>query len=560
MTQVSLEKIRDQIIGNDITFSTPYGDRHLFYADYTASGRGLRFIEDKITNILQSYANSHTEDDYTGKYMTHLLHQAEEKIKQAVNAGKSGKIISIGSGTTGALLKLQQILGIYLPPVTRERLINAMKSVQGARPDWIDQVWEQRPVIFISPYEHHTNELMWRESFSETVVVNLDQNGLLDLNDLERKLSDKQYATRKKLASFSAGSNITGLRTSTYEVARICHRYHVPILFDFAAVAPYVHIDMNRDEESYFDAIVFSPHKFLGGPGTAGVLIFNESLYRKDLPPTAAGGGTVDYVGYHFHDFFDDIETREKAGTPPILQTIKTALVMELKEAIGVETIEAIEHDYAEQFIEGLKRIENLELVGEFPSEYRVPIISFNIRHRDRYLHPKFVTKLLNDLFGIQSRAGCSCAGPYGHYLLGIDDDQSATFRNLVAEGYCGIKPGWVRVNLHYTFEKRDIDFLLRAISFVAERGELFLKQYRLDMESAEWKHVAAKDPESNVSLNEDFDAPKIDLNTLNDLRALYFNEAEQQAQELKASPDPSFHADDDAIEAVKFFYDIRDT
>ncbi len=560
MKSYNLDTIRSQIIGRNLLHQTPFGERNLFYSDYTASGRGLAFIEAKMTNILKSYANTHTEDDYTGKYMTRLLHQAEAKIKEQVNAGEQGKIIAAGSGATGALLKLQQILGIYIPPVTRERLYQTLENSPLAGEGLLEDIERNKPVIFVSPYEHHSNELMWRESFAEVVVIKLDKSGMLDLDDLDAQLSSETYAQRDRLASFSAGSNITGLRTKVYDVARICHRHQTPVMFDFAAIAPYVEIDMNRDSESYFDAVFFSPHKFLGGPGTSGILIFNENLYRKDLPPTAAGGGTVDYVGYHFHDFIKDIESREKAGTPPILQTIKTALVMDLKEKIGLGLIEEREHMLSKRFFGGLRKIENLELVGDIPAEHRIPIISFNIRHKDRFLHSRFVTRLLNDLFGIQSRAGCSCAGPYGHYLLGIGDEQSAQFREQVLQGHSGIKPGWVRVNLHYTFEIKDIDFILKAIYFVAQYGHLFLKRYRLDMQNADWQYVGFEEPESVFSIDNEFQPAELseaEMSQLDMIRKSYFNTAEKLAKELMQEPEIDFQIHSQAIEDIKFFYNF---
>ncbi|MBT4638445.1 MAG: aminotransferase class V-fold PLP-dependent enzyme [Deltaproteobacteria bacterium] len=561
MKSYDLKAIRSQIIGRDLLHRTPFGERNLFYSDYTASGRGLAFIEEKMINILKSYANTHTEDDYTGKYMTRLLHQAEAKIKRLVNAGEHGKIIAAGSGATGALLKLQQILGIYIPPVTRERFYQTLEKSPLAGEGLLEDIESNKPVIFVSPYEHHTNELMWRESFAEVVVIKLDSRGMLDLDDLEARLASENYTNKVCLASFSAGSNITGLRTEVYDVARICHRFQTPVMFDFAAIAPYVEINMNRDSESYFDAVFFSPHKFLGGPGTSGILIFNENLYRNDLPPTAAGGGTVDYVGYHFHDFIKDIETREKAGTPPILQTIKAALVMDLKERIGIGLIEEREHELSKQFFKGIRKIKNVELVGNIPDEHRIPIISFNIRHQDRFLHSRFVTRLLNDLFGIQTRAGCSCAGPYGHYLLGIGDEQSAQFREQVQQGHSGIKPGWVRVNLHYTFEKQDIDFILDAIGFVAQSGHLFLKRYHLDMTTADWQYVGFEESESEFSIDNEFQPVEMneeEMLQLDVIRKSYFSAAEKLVQELRQEPEVDFHVHSQEIETIKFFYNFK--
>lgn len=555
MQKYDLETVRKQVIGNNLVFTTPFGERHLLYADYTASGRGFQIIEEKIQNIIASYANTHTEDDYSGKYLTTLLHQAEKKIKEIVNAGEHGKIIMTGSGATGALKKLQEIIGVSIPPTTKDYLYQTIRTSSRKPQEIIDSLEQNRPVVFIGPYEHHTNELMWREAHADVVVIRLDKHGKIDLQDLEKKLSDTQYEKRRKLASFSAGSNVTGIRTHVNDIARICHQHDTLIFFDFAAVAPYIKIDMNYDTESYFDAIFFSPHKFLGGPGTCGVLVFNERIYRKDLPPTTAGGGTVVYVGIKEHDFSNDIETREKAGTPPILQAIKAALVLELKEKIGVETIEQVERSYTEYFIDKLKKIKNVELLGDIAPDERVSIVSINIRHKDRILHPRFVAKLLNDLFGIQSRAGCSCAGPYGHILLGIDHQTSEKYRRLIVRGCEGIKPGWVRVNIHYTLSQEDVNYLIDAIEFVARAGHLFLQKYVFDMKTAEWHYIGFIQQFPEFSLENSFRQKTINYNEIQDLRTSYFKEAETIAEDLKKQSSLPYKKDEEAIEELNYFY-----
>ena len=494
MKKISLDYIRKEIIGNYSIIETPYGERNLFYADYTASGRNLHFIEEKLINIEKSYANTHTTDDYTGKYLTNLLHQSEENIKQFVNAGKEYKIISTGSGSTGALKKLQEILGVYIPPATQDRIYSSIESLGCDGCTILERINKDKPVVFIGPFEHHTNELMWREAFAELVVVELGNDGLIDMRDLRGKLSDKKYEDRIKICSFSAGSNITGILSDPDEIARIAHKYGAYAFFDFAAIAPYVKIDIQKDKDNYYDAIFFSPHKFLGGPGSAGVLIFHKKMYRKDLPPTTAGGGTVDYVGYFEHDYSEDIETREKAGTPPILQTIKTALAMETKEKIGLDLIEEKEEENKQLFFSSFLNSEKVEIIGNKDPEKRIPIISFIIKHQDRYIHPRLITRLLSDLFGIQSRAGCSCAGPYGHRLLNIDLKTSDRYRKTIVEGVGGIKPGWARINLHYVFTEKDIKFLIDAINFIAEHGEKFLFEYKFDIKSADWVNIGHQD------------------------------------------------------------------
>jgi selenocysteine lyase/cysteine desulfurase len=552
MGKYQLNKIRKYIIGNNLVFHTPFGERHLLYIDYTASGRGVKIIEDKIQNILKFYANTHTEDDYSGKYLTHLFHQAEARIKDIVNAGEYGKIIFTGSGTTGALKRLQEILGLYIPPVTLDRI----NKFHGITKDKEKQIFENKcPVVFIGPYEHHTNELMWRESFVEVVVIKLDTNGMIDLKDLEDKLKNPAYKNRKKIGSFSACSNVTGVLTNVYDIARLCHKYNSLVFFDFAAVAPYKKIDMNKDEESYFDGIMFSPHKFLGGPGTCGVLVFNEKIYRNDLPPTTAGGGTVLYVGFKDQDYFEDIEMRENAGTPPIIQAIKTALVLDLKEKIGINTIQKIEEEYKNDFINKLKEIENVVLIGDISAENKIPIISFNIIHKDRILHPKFVSKLFNDLFGIQSRAGCMCAGPYGHHLLNINYQTSLKYRKMILQGFEGIKPGWVRLNLHYTLSKEDIDYLIKCIGFIAKYGDLFLSKYEFDMNTAEWKFIGFEPDLPRLSINEMFDGKTIKLSKLPKLRKLYLKQAHELVKRLKKNIESPYTIDNKELEEIKYFY-----
>lgn len=555
MKTYDLDYVRSQITGNDLIFKTPFGGRNILYADYTASGRGLQFIEEKIQNILCSYANTHTEDDYSGKYLTQLFHQAQEKIKEHVNARPEGKVICVGSGSTGALKKLQEIIGVTLPPVTRERIFQPLDKLGSDCEEAWEKIEGNRPVVFIGPYEHHTNELMWREAFVEVVVVGLDSQGRIDLHDLSRKISERKYNDRFKIASFSAGSNITGIRTGVYDIAKICHGSHCLIFFDFAAVAPYVEIDMNKDEDSYFDAIFFSPHKFLGGPGSSGVLVFREQLYRNDLPPTTAGGGTVDFVGFHSHDYSKDIETRETAGTPPILQAIRAALVMDLKHKIGIERIERIEAEYTRDFLTRLRTMPNIEMVGRVDPEEKIPIISFNIKHEDRILHPKFVTKLLNDLFGIQSRAGCSCAGPYGHILLGISDEMSAKHRDAIQNGLLGLKPGWVRINIHYTFTQKDVDFLARAIEFVALNGHLFLPKYRFNIQTGEWSYDGFQEEKVELGVENEFQTERLDLKRIDRIRESYFYQAEKRVEDLRTQEPMTFIQDEKEIEELKAFY-----
>lgn len=501
--------LRQQIVGVDSTFETPFGERLMSYCDYTASGRCLKFVEAYLQSLQRVYANTHTEDDITGRSMSQLLHEAEESIKRSVNAGPSGRIIACGTGATGAIDKLQQLLGVALPPVTRKNICDMLSASDSkvCCKDIEDVFAKSQPVVFIGPYEHHSNEISWRESLATTIEVRMDASGNIDLAHLETLLQDPTFQNRIRIGSFSAASNVTGMRSDVRRIASLLHAHDAIACFDFAASAPYVEIDMNPEpvgaEDPSIDAIFVSPHKFLGGPGSSGVLIFNERIYHRDLPPSVSAGGTVDYVGLQGQDFISDIEEREKAGTPGVLQTLKAGLVFQIKDRVGVKYIAAREHELTARAFDKWNAEDGIEILGNPDPAQRVGIVSFNIKSATgSYLHHKFVTALLNDLFGIQSRAGCSCAGPYGHRLLNIDHDTSERYRDVVQHGYCGIKPGWCRVGLHWVMDDAEADYVIDAVLFVARHGHLFLALYDFDLCSGTWTHKHAASTLQSFSLD----------------------------------------------------------
>ncbi|MGB5626889.1 MAG: aminotransferase class V-fold PLP-dependent enzyme, partial [Woeseiaceae bacterium] len=471
--------LRQQIVGVDSTFETPFGERLMVYCDYTASGRCLRFVESYLQSLQRVYANTHTEDDITGRSMSQLLHEAEQAIKDSVNAGADGRIIACGTGATGAIDKLQQIIGVALAPATRKNINEALDQLDADVDSQTvrDLLREVQPVVFIGPYEHHSNEISWRQCLATTIEVQLDATGNIDLEHLEQLLLDPRYKNRQRIGSFSAASNVTGIRSDVRKIASLLHKHGAIACFDFAACAPYVDIDMNpeptaADEDPSIDAVFISPHKFLGGPGSSGVLVFNQRIYDRNLPPSMSAGGTVDYVGMEDQDFISSIEEREKAGTPGVLQTLKAGLVFQIKDSVGVDVINAREHELTGRVMKSWGANENIEVLGNPDPSSRVGIISFNIKDdKGRYLHHKFITALLNDLFGIQSRAGCSCAGPYGHRLLDIDEATSERFRAAVQHGHCGLKPGWCRVGLHWVMDDAEANYVIEAVNFMAREG-----------------------------------------------------------------------------------------
>lgn len=471
------EKFRENIVGLNQEFESPYGKKKIIYGDWIASGRLYKPIEERISNEIGPFiGNTHTETSETGIRMTHAYHKSHHIIKQHVNAGKNDVIITSGSGLTDVINKFQRILGLkYCGKLSGQSCIAE----------------RERPVVFITHMEHHSNQTSWYETNADVVVIEPGEGLLVDPDNLQKALEN--YKDRPfKIGSFSACSNVTGVRTPYYELAKVMHENGGVCFIDFAASAPYDTLNMHpADPLKKIDAVMFSPHKFLGGPGSSGVLIFDASMYKSEVPD-APGGGTVDWTNrWGKYKYVDDIEAREDGGTPGFLQSIRTALCIDLKNQMGVENIEKREKELLTKAFNEFDKIEKLNILADNVRD-RLGVISFYVDD----IHFNLLVQLLNDKYGIQTRGGCACAGTYGHFLLEVSYEQSQEITDKISHGDLSDKPGWVRWSLHPTMTDSEVDLMVTALNDIIDNIETYKNDYIYNNHTNEYWHKNQKGDE----------------------------------------------------------------
>ncbi len=462
MTQLEkyFSKFRKNIIGIDSSYQTPYGKMKVVYADWIASGRLYGPIEDKIKNEFGPFvANTHTETSETGTLMTRSYHYAHSIIKEHVNAGPDDVIITPCAGMTGAIGKFQRILGLKKPP-----------RINGCNVECV----KDRPVVFVTHMEHHSNQTSWYETIADVVVLKPGKDLLVDPDELRKEI--KKYSDRNfKIGSFSACSNITGIKPPLRELSRIMHENGGLCFADFAASAPYTDINMHPENPmEKLDAIFFSPHKFLGGPGSSGVLIFDKSLYNNRAPDNP-GGGTVDWTNpWGEYKYVDDIELREDGGTPGFIQAFRAALSIKLKEKMEISKIEAREKELVDKAFSLLLEVPGMEILAN-EHRKRLGAISFYIPG----IHFNLVVKILSDRFGVQVRGGCSCAGTYGHFLLHVSRNESKHITEMINRGDFSEKPGFVRLSLHPTMTDSELEYIVDALKEIVKNITIWMSDYK---------------------------------------------------------------------------------
>ncbi|TNE71728.1 aminotransferase class V-fold PLP-dependent enzyme [bacterium] len=456
------EPFRKQIIGIEAHFLGTYGVKKIVYADWIASGRLYAPIEKRISEQIGVYvANTHTETTITGSAMTRAYHQAGKFIKKHVGAYETDVLISAGSGMTGVVNKLQRMLGLRI----HERFVDRVNLQEN-----------ERPIVFITHMEHHSNQTSWLETIADVEIINPTDDGLVDLDHFAKLL--EQYKKRPlKIAAITSCSNVTGIFTPYHDMARMIHEYEGYCFVDFACSAPYIDITMRpEDPMEHLDAIFFSPHKCLGGPGSTGILVFDPKLYSNKIPDNP-GGGTVEWTNpWGEHRYYEDIEAREDGGTPPFLQTIRAAMALQLKDEMGTANIIEREHELLEMVWDKLVSVKGLHMLAGNIKE-RLGVLSFYVED----VHYNLMVRLLNDKYGVQVRGGCSCAGTYGHYLLHVRPEFSKVITDKIDQGDRSLKPGWVRLSLHPTMTNEEAEYIVEAIANTVKNAQEWALDYEYD-------------------------------------------------------------------------------
>jgi len=494
------QKYRKNIVGINAEIETPFGSKKLIYADWIASGRLYSQIEKRISeDIGPMVGNTHSESTSTGKAMTDAYHFAQSLVKHHVNANDNDILIFTGTGMTSAISKLQRIIGLKVP----EQAINFCTFSHGGVSQCKDIPNDKRPVVFLTHTEHHSNHTSWFETLAEVVVLEPSPDLTVNPETLRKEIV--KYKDRPLLiGSFSSCSNVTGYFPPYFELARIMHEHNGYCFVDFAASAPYVDIDMHpADKLEQLDAIFFSPHKFLGGPGSSGVLIFSKELYKNNIPDNP-GGGTVKWTNrWGGYSYISDIEVKEDGGTPGFLQGIKAGLAITLKNNMGTEKIHEREKELIEITFNKLSKIKNLHILAENIKD-RLGVFSFYVDN----IHHNLITTLLNDRFGIQLRGGCSCAGTYGHFLLNVDFALSKEITDKIDGGDLSMKPGWIRLSLHPTMTNDELLLIMDAINKTIENIGEWQKDYEYNRHTNEFNHRTFQ----KKNKNEIADLYKLDL------------------------------------------------
>lgn len=508
-----MQFLRTQILGRYNLIKTSFGHRLRLYADYTASGQELLIFNNLLESIAENYANTHAEASYDGKFMNKLFREAELKILKSCNADPlCHSVLPMGTGATGAIEFIQKIIGTYIPPKTA-RVIGNIIQDEELKANLREK--GELPLVLVTSYEYHSNNVTWRNQLCDVKTVPLLNDGYLDFEAFKDLLETSRGAYRTMICSFSAGSNVTGIKTDIERTIAIAKKYNALVFFDYAGAGPYVKIDMSLN----IDGICLSPHKFLGGPGTCGIAIIKNSVYDVHLAPTHGGGGTVDFCNSKMTIFTRDIMARERSGTPAILQIVKTGLVLDLKSQI-YKYLDKRQGQLTKRFLKRFGSDPRVYIIGPLEHDARIPLVSFNIYHQGPYgqriLHPMFVSQLLSDLFGIQGRGGCTYEGSIGHSLLNLEQQSNDVFMKWLVplpedkSGFKGIKLGWVRINLHFSLSDEELNYIMSAIDFIAESGYMFLPYYTFDPISGNWRNVSDEDIQAETLTWKLLQTPKL--------------------------------------------------